>query len=366
MKKLYVKSFILLLILVMSSITGCGSSKKGYNTDQSTVVSDSSQGMTEESMPETTIEAEHSYQSSESKAVEDNSGGEESKDNVATNRKLIKKVAMDVQTKDFDQLMKSLTTKISDLNGYIENSDISGNSYDNVYNTRDAHLVIRIPSKKLDEFVTIVDDLGNVVSTSYSNEDITLAYVDVESHKKALQVEHERLLEILKDGKKLEDIIQIEQRLSEVRYEIESYESTLRTFDNLVDYSTVTLSINEVRHIKQVETETVLDRMKAGLTNTLYEMKIDFQDFAVWFVINFPHLLIWTIIISAIVVFIRKRLKRIQPINRNYTSNTTRVPFAPNTLRTPSKPDTPNAPNASAASSIKDNFEKVDKNNKDK
>ena len=63
-------------------------------------------------------------------------------------------------------------------------------------------------------------------------DDVTLRYVDVDSHKKALETEQERLLALLEKAENVEDIITIENRLSDVRYELENYESQIRLLDN--------------------------------------------------------------------------------------------------------------------------------------
>ena len=62
----------------------------------------------------------------------------------------------------------------------------------------------------------------------------------------------------------LEDIIALESRLSSIRYELQMYETEIRTIDNKVEYSTVTISINEVERMTPTseEKETVFTRLK--------------------------------------------------------------------------------------------------------
>ena len=84
-----------------------------------------------------------------------------------------------MQTKEFDSVLNSLKTKTTELGGYVENSSISGNSY-SYTTTRYASYTIRIPADKLNEFVDIVGELGNVTQENESVEDVTLQYVDVE------------------------------------------------------------------------------------------------------------------------------------------------------------------------------------------
>ena len=64
------------------------------------------------------------------------------------------------------------------------------------------------------------------------------------------------ILELLEKAGTVEDIITIEGRLSEVRYQLEAYASQLRTFDNQVDYSTVHINISEVERETKVEPKT--------------------------------------------------------------------------------------------------------------
>lgn len=289
-------------------MTGCSSkSDRAYESEMGNSMDYT---VSEEAKQEEVMDSNYSStESSEQKGSE----------SVASNRKLIKRMNLNVETLEFDQLIESLVRKVDLLKGYIESSEMSGNTYLYENNARDAYMVIRIPSKRLDEFVTTVNELGNVTRTQESTEDITLSYVDTESHKEALLVEQERLLVILKDAKKLEDIIRIEERLSQVRYEIGNYESQLRTYDNLVDYSTVTLSISEVQRITPVQDDTILERMKSGLSDSFYQIKTGSIDFTVWFVTNIPYLLIWAIILGVVGCILRKRYKksRLQDIMKN-------------------------------------------------
>lgn len=149
---------------------------------------------------------------------------------VENGRKLIRTVSLSLQTKEFDSVLNSLKTKTTELGGYVENSSISGNSY-SYTTTRYASYTIRIPADKLTEFVDIVGELGNVTQENESVEDVTLQYVDVESHKKALETEQARLMELLSTAENMEDLLAIESKLSDIRYEIESYESQLRLLD---------------------------------------------------------------------------------------------------------------------------------------
>ena len=244
-------------------------------------------------------------------AAEEGGGGISSTagiDSIApTAQKLIKTVSMSMETKEFDPLLENIRSKVEELGGYIESSEVSGSSYYSLYESRRAWMKLRIPSDKLDGFVTVVSELGNVTNKSESVEDITLRYVDVESHKKALETEQTRLLELLEKAESMEDILTIESRLSQVRYELQSYGSTLRTFDNQVSYSTVDIDIREVERVAPVVEElTFFQEIRIRLSDNFYDIGRDLRSFAIWFISSLPYLIIWAVIIVIVVRLVRK------------------------------------------------------------
>ena len=239
---------------------------------------------------------------------------------ATTERKLIKNVDMNVETREYDKLLASVENKVTELGGYIESLDAyNGSSYYNYRSTRNANMTIRIPKDRLDEFLNTVSDLGNVTSRSENVQDVTLTYVDLESHRDALQTEQERLLQLLEQAESIEDIITIEQRLSDVRYQLESMESQLRSYDNQVDYSTVYLYIDEVEVYTPVEEETAWERISAGFMDSLKSIGEGMKEAAIWFVIHIPYLVIWAIVIVILVLIlkkIKKRTKRIRAVEQ--------------------------------------------------
>ena len=208
-----------MMVLLVSLLAGCGAGVKTESTmayDMASVPEAPAEAAIEEA-----AEAEMVFEESNragGASVTSTTGVESV---ASTSQKLIKTVGMNLETKEFDQLLEHIKTRVEEMGGYIENSEISGNSYYSQHGNRYAWLTLRIPAERLDGFVTIVEELGNVTSKRESVEDITLKYVDVASHKEALKTEQERLMTLLDQAESMEDIIAIESRLSEVRYELQ-------------------------------------------------------------------------------------------------------------------------------------------------
>lgn len=226
---------------------------------------------------------------------------------VSTNRKLIRNVNLDVETTEFDSLLDTLTQSVMSMGGYIEQSDISGNSISDAQGSRRyAYLTARVPSNKLDTFVSQVDEKGNIISKSENTQDVTLQYSDIESRKKTLAVEQERLWELLAQADSMDAVIALESRLSDIRYQLESMESQLRTYDNQIDYSSVYLSINEVKVFTPTAPDSVLTRIQKGFSRNLEGVGNGAVNFLVWFISSLPVLLVYAVLAAAIITILRR------------------------------------------------------------
>ncbi len=229
---------------------------------------------------------------------------------VTTQRKTIKTARLTLQTLDFDQFAVALDAKLLETGSYLQYADVGGKDY--YGGRRYATYTVRVPAERLNEFLSGMEGIATVTNKTLGETDVTLSYVDTESRVKSLKIEQERLFALLEKADTLDAIIQLESRLSEVRYEIENYEAQLRTYDDKIAYSTVTMSVSEVKKVTEPEPETVWDRIARGWENTIYDVTVSVQDFFVWFVINIPYLVFWGAVIVAAVVWIKKKNRKRQ------------------------------------------------------
>ncbi len=312
MRKIRVLCLMACMLVTMS---GCGAASKfAESADTAASISASAENYAAQEMgggyftEEVVVEeAEVDWESGESVAEEIDCQLPE----VVSARKLIKTVDINVETKEFDQVMATLEQQVNSMGGYIEHMETyNGSTYSGYQSARDANLTIRIPKDRLEVFLNTISDISNVVRRSENVEDVTLAYVDIESRRNALQTEQERLLELLAIAENVEEIIIIEDRLSSVRYELESMESQLRTYDNKIDYSTVYLYIEEVRELTPIVEETVWQRITGGFAESLEDIGYGFVEFGIWFIVHIPYMVIWVVIIIVAVVICKTVRKK--------------------------------------------------------
>lgn len=230
---------------------------------------------------------------------------EPSQEVTDNSRKLITTMNISAETEDLDSVMANVQKRVKELGGYIEASSVYNGSYYYGRGSRNASLTIRIPASNLDSFITAVEDETNITNKSTNVEDVTLHYVDIESRKNALKAEEKRLLEIVESAETVEDIIKVEERLADVRYELESIESQLRTYDNRINYSTVYLDIEEVTKYTETEPKGALERMGEGFTDSVDEVISAIVEFFIWLVVHIPQIIICLILIALVIIIIK-------------------------------------------------------------
>ena len=292
------KKKILMLIMcavLTIGLTACGSSYVGMDSNKS------------EGYYEPGFDSDSDY--------DDYDGGKNSSDPDNINsgeysQKLILRYSMEYQSNDFDKSYAYIENKVKEFGGYIENSNVYG------YIDRTANLVLRIPTASVEEFLKEDGELGTKVSKSQSAEDITLQYYDVKAHIETLETKRARLLELLKEAKDVADIITIESQLSDCEYEINRYTSTMKLYDNLVLYTTINLTIYEVRDIEAVGEDSVGARIVKGFVANFHDVCDRIVDFGVWFVTSIPYFVLLAIAIVILLLIVRLIIK----LDRRHTA----------------------------------------------
>ena len=226
-----------------------------------------------------------------------------------SHNKIIKRYSFAYETEEFDKAYAYLKEQIRQYQGYISESEIEGTG------SRRLMLTARIPADVSDDFTGSLGEVGTLLEQSESAEDITLQYADTESRITSLKTEQQRLNELLKEADSLETVIELEDRLTDVRYELESYQSQKNLYDDLVAYSTVNISVNEVAYTVPVDDRTVLSRIRTGLESSLRDVKMDLENFIVGLIISLPYLIIWAVVLF-VIFRIGRRIHRKRKLRR--------------------------------------------------
>ncbi len=318
------------MLCILLTVTGCGSTSGGQTASSdmknsiSAAASDSGTEdilLNESSSQDSAVrDAASEKMESDADAADDSAEAGYGTGIVKNqNQKIIYTYNYSTETKEFDSFYQKVTEKTQELGGYVESSETNGSVSDGV--NRYAHMTLRIPAEKMDQLTSLLDSDSNVTYRSRSSENVTLRYVDLESHVKALRIEQKTLLQLLEKAEKLKDIIALQSQLTQVRYEIESYESQLRMYDNLVDYSTIYLDISEVERTTNVTPvrASFFEETADRFSDNLYAVGQWLRASAVWLISSLPVLLPFGAVLAAAVLLIRKRIKNWKKGRKKYT-----------------------------------------------
>ena len=298
MKKLIVAVLILWTISIMSACGGA-STQEGQNVSKggSTGTAGVDTGLVQESPS-----------LSDSNAINGIAPVNTNGFAVATGQKIIFNADIALETTNFSKAVSDLKTMVSSYNGYIASSNITGSQIDR-NNLRNASFTIKIPQASFESAKEKIEALGNLTSSNTSSQDITKQFIDTEARIKTLKVEEERLLVLLSKAVKIEDIITLESRLSEIRLEIENYTGSLNEMKAQTDYGTINVYISEVKELTLQE-NGFLNNIVSAFKGSFASLIIAIEGGIIGLIYAIPYLIIIAIIIVAVMKSgIRKNIK---------------------------------------------------------
>lgn len=222
--------------------------------------------------------------------------------------KLILRADLTMQSTEFDKALSSLDQLVREKGGYYESNIVQRGAYYDVNAARYGEFVIRVPQEQYHAFLSAAGTVGHIVNSSESSEDVGEVYYDTEIRLKTQQTKHERLLSLLEKATDMENIIALENALSEVEYQIERLSGTLRKYDSLVGYSTISLSLNEVLVITEQPREAVGigGRIANAFSGGLKDMGRGLGNLAVWGAYNFFGILFFIALCAAAVLVVKR------------------------------------------------------------
>lgn len=310
---------LFLAVLMLLSLAGCGSSAKGgaYSASapaaargdmyyNSAAAYDSDAEM-EAPMPEPAEAYAGGGLAAEESGV--TAASAPSAGDIAV-EKIIYSANATVETTDFDATLEKLETLIANYGGFVESSSVSGNNY---YRTshgyssqRSADYRIRIPSGDFATVMNSLSELGNVPYSNTYTENITSQYFDVQARLNAYRTQEQSLLEMMTKAEKVSDLLEIQNQLSDVRYHIESLQSTLTNWDRQVSYSTICLSVQEVEEFTPEAKLSFGEQLSLAFSRGIKGIGEFFRDLMLWLLEALPALIILAVLVVVVILIIRR------------------------------------------------------------
>ncbi len=308
-KRNHTRILLLCVVLMLSLLAGCGKAAEGMPYDKEAPAAEP-------------MEPEMAYRSEiDDYALTTDASAvtEEAQSTAKPNfdEKIIYSGYLRIETTEFDKAVESVAAMITEFGGFIETSEVDGNTRYNSDGTttlvdRSAYYTLRVPCERFQEFLKRSGSIGNVLSSNTTAENITSQFTDAEARKTSLAVQEERLLSMMEQTTDIDSLIALESRLSEVRYEREAIERQLINWQNSVDYSTVTLNLTEVEIYTPVASvnRTFGEKLTTAFADG-WNSFVDFgKRFVLWLAEALPTLLLLALLTAGIILLVRTIRRR--------------------------------------------------------
>ena len=347
---------ITLAVALLLSLQACGSSSggssdysqnsKGVNSIEQNLSYNSDQvGITQNSVADGSY-YEEDYQKDQSQATESGGGAETSDQKLVdettdangnkiklVEEKLVYRCQLDIETKNYAEDKENLMKLISEYEGIIQNS----NEYDSddywyssdhvkTRGTKTLNLQVRIPSEKYKEFIGTVGTIGKVKRNSQQVDNISYDYYNTQADIEQLKIQEQRLLEMMEQAYTIEDMITVEDRLSEVQNELSKLQTKLVGLDTDVAYSYVDIELEEVFEYSAAEVEKpgFFKRLGKEIVDGFKAMIQIFEDIILFIVGAVPRLIpfaVFGFIVYKIIKVYRRTHKPRKPKDKKPRGN---------------------------------------------
>ena len=282
MKKVF--ALVLTLLMVMMLFTSC--------SDGGVAMNDSSYNKSE------------SGYTTESTTTSD----DVAKDENALARKIIKTYRIRMETLEYDVAAALITSAAESFGGYISEATQEGvSSTSSSYTTRSATYTVRVPAERADAYIEHISGDCNVLSSSLATQDVTDSYYGYQARLDSLIVQEERLTAMMEKAQTLSELLTLEDKLSDVRAEINGINSSLQLMDKSVNYSYVYVTLKEVKEYQEPEAESYLSRLGASFVGAFESFVTVVGEIFIAFVWMLPYLLIAAVVLVIVIVCNKKR-----------------------------------------------------------
>src|SRR5262245_40360095 len=165
--------------------------------------------------------------------------------NEAADRKIIRNADITMEVDSTTDAQQRVTSIAESNGGFVVTSEAKQRAnVDPAKRTLDIKLVVRIPAGRFGSALDQIKQLaGNVSEANVSGQDVTEDFIDLEARIRTQKALELQFLEIMKQARKVEDALEVQRQIADVRTDIEKLEGRKRFLENRSSLSTITVNI---------------------------------------------------------------------------------------------------------------------------
>lgn len=228
-----------------------------------------------------------------------------------TERMVIKTGYISLEIVNYDVVVQEVKDLVLSWDGYIESENTSKKGYYVDGDLKYGSMTIRIPNEQFENMMNHLKGYGNVIYNNSHGEDITKQYRDTAQDVENLKITESRFRDLLLSAVEIEDILKIENELTRIRGQINSYERQLKDWEVLVDLSSINIELNEVKSLKPVlepVDNSLFGKAKQELIVTINKIRMFMENLVIWTIGNSPIMAL----LGAAIFFIWRHFRKIK------------------------------------------------------
>jgi|GEM_PF-1090207 len=216
-------------------------------------------------------------------------------------RKIVKNGDISFETNDIGATRQKILATLKNLGGYVVDDKESTN---NEANRKDYTLNVSIPANNFDKLLNFVSSSADKIdSKNISITDVTTNYIDITTRLANKKILENRYLDLLKKASKISDLLEIENKLTEIRSDIESTQGRLNYLNKQVLYSSLNITFYTKQIVKTDRPVGFAYKLKMALhKGELFLEHLFFKVVALW-----P---LWSLCMIAFIIFKMWRRKK--------------------------------------------------------
>lgn len=226
---------------------------------------------------------------------------------VAAQQSLIKTGEVHLRVDDYESARANLTAAVEAQGGYVSDSEQNVLGEENRTWTRGS-IVFRVPKDNYDAFLQRVRAEGSVEYENTETVDVTDQVVDLQARLDNLRSERDRLRELYQRANETDDVLAVQERLAETQGEIERLEAQLRSLQNRVAYSTLTVNLTEPQpQHERIQRASWYDTpVTSAFVESIDGVGVVLRALAVGAAYVAPYALVFGLPLVALAVFVRR------------------------------------------------------------
>jgi hypothetical protein len=164
---------------------------------------------------------------------------------VVTERKLIRNADITLESDNPADTLRKVTQIAEGSGGFIVSSESKqANAEGQLKPESTVTVTIKVPAAQFDSVINQIRGAGSrIAQDKISTQDVTEEYIDLEARIRAKQALEAQFMEIMKQARTVQDALEVQRQLSDVRAEIERLEGRRRFLENQTSLSTINITM---------------------------------------------------------------------------------------------------------------------------